>query len=255
MSASVGLAVSGRFATLTLDRPPLNILDLEMLGALDEALGTLERESDLVAVFLRGAGERAFSAGVSIEDHTAERIPAMLSGLHGAIRRLRTLPALSVAAVHGHCLGGGMELALSCDLVIAEAGAVFGQPEIDLACFPPVAAALYPQRIGPARTLDLLTTGRRLTAAEAESWGLVSRVVPSGGLAEAMAALTAEWSGKSAPVVRLTKRAVSIGRDQPFDDALEATENLYLADLRSLEDMAEGVAAFLAKRPPVWRHR
>lgn len=255
MSASVGLAVSGRFATLTLDRPPLNILDLEMLGALDEAVGTLERESDLVAVFLRGAGERAFSAGVSIPDHTPERIPAMLAALHGAIRRLRALPALSVAAVHGHCLGGGMELALACDLVIAEEGAVFGQPEIDLACFPPVAAALYPRRIGTPRTLDLLATGRRLGAAEAEAWGLVSRVVPAGGLAGAVAELTSQWSGKSAPVLRLLKRAVHAGRDLPFDDALEATENLYLEQLRPLEDMAEGVTAFLEKRPPVWRHR
>ena len=148
-----------------------------------------------------------------------------------------------------------MELALACDLAIAEEGAAFGLPEIDLACFPPVAAALLPHRLGMPRTLDLLSTGRRLSAAEVESWGLVSRVVPAGGLAEAVAGLTAEWSKKSAPVLRMLNRAVHAGRDLPFDDALEATERLYLEQLRPLEDMAEGVAAFLEKRPPVWRHR
>jgi cyclohexa-1,5-dienecarbonyl-CoA hydratase len=258
VSAPIEVAVEGRFASLTIARPPLNILDVETLAALGEAVAGLERLPDLAAVFLRGAGERAFSAGVSIADHAPDRIGAMLDSLHGSIRRLRALPGISVAAVHGYCLGGGMELALSCDLAVAEEGATFGQPEIELGCFAPVAAALFPARIGAARTLDLLLTGRRLSAAEAAGWGLVSRVAPAGGLDALLAELRGRWEALSAPVLRLTKRAVGAGAtaaSDPFGAALAETERLYVEELCPLEDMAEGVAAFLGKRPPLWTHR
>jgi cyclohexa-1,5-dienecarbonyl-CoA hydratase len=244
----------GRAATLKLDRPPLNILDLDMLTELDRAVAELSAEPDLTVLFVRGAGNRAFSAGVAVEDHAAGRVPAMLAGLHGAIRRLRALPAVTVAAVHGHCLGGGMELALSCDLMLASDDARFAQPEVDLGCFPPVGAALYPALLGPARTLELLLTGRALGAAELEAAGLVARRVPAGRLDEAVASFAAELAGKSAAVVRLIKQAVRAGRDLPFPTALAETERLYLEQLCRTADMEEGIAAFLAKRRPVWQH-
>jgi cyclohexa-1,5-dienecarbonyl-CoA hydratase len=245
----------GRVATLTIDRPPLNILDLETLAALDGAIAELAGDGELVAVFLRGAGGRAFSAGVAVRDHVPEKVAAMLGGLHQAIRRLRALPAITVAAVAGHCLGGGMELAMSCDLVIATEDSRFGQPEVDLGCFPPVGAALYPARLGAAGALELLATGRPIGAERAERLGLVQRLLPAGGLDAGCRQLAAELAGKSAPVLRLIKRAVAAGRDLPFPAALAATERLYLDELAPLEDLREGVAAFLDKRPPVWRHR
>ena len=248
----------GRTATLTLHRPPLNILDLEMMAALSEALAELEKEDSgdvPTVVFLRGAGERAFSAGVSVQDHTPDKIESMLAGLHGAIHRLRRLPAIVVAAVSGHCLGGGMELALACDLVIATADARFGQPEIDLGCFPPVAAALYPARLGAGRTMAMLALGQPFDAVEAERLGLVQRLLPAGGLAEGCRQLAAELEAKSAAVLRLTKKAVAAGRELPFEPALAAAERVYLDELAATDDMREGIAAFLEKRRPAWSHR
>ncbi|HTQ80362.1 MAG TPA: enoyl-CoA hydratase/isomerase family protein, partial [Thermoanaerobaculia bacterium] len=235
---------------------PLNILDLATLADLNAALDGLAADPDLQVVVLRGAGERAFSAGVSVQDHTADKVRAMLDGLHGAIRRLRDLPAVTLAAVHGHCLGGGMELALGCDLVLATDDARFGQPEIELGCYPPAAAALYPRLLGASRTLELLLSGRTLSAEEAERLGLVTwRTAtldgPDGGLARVLAQLTA----RSAAVTRLTKRAVAAGRDHDFAAALQETERLYLEQLCQRADMEEGLTAFLEKRPPVWKHR
>ncbi|MFL6292936.1 MAG: enoyl-CoA hydratase/isomerase family protein, partial [Thermoanaerobaculia bacterium] len=231
----------GRTATVTLNRPPLNILDIPTIARLGQAISELDRDEDLQLVVIRGAGERAFSAGVAVQDHTPELVGPMLESLHGAIRKLRDLSPVTVAAVQGHCLGGGMELALACDLVIATEDARFGQPEIELGCYPPVAAALYPSLIGPGRTLDLLLTGRTLTCEEAERMGLIARRV--GDLDEGLAKLTAEILAKSAAVTRLTKKAVRAGRDLGFSEALAESERLYLEELCPTADMAEGIAA------------
>ena len=190
-----------------------------------------------------------------VADHEGEKVATMLRGFHAAIRRLRELPAPTLAVVDGHCLGGGMELALACDLVLASERARFGQPEIALGCFPPVAAALYPQRFGHQRTMELLLSGRPLTAERAERLGLVNWLVPAEELEERLAAVAGELAGASRAVVRLTKRAVQAGADQPFDAALATAERIYLDELTRTADMHEGVAAFLAKRPPLWRHR
>jgi len=244
-----------RTATITLNRPPLNILDIPTIALLGEVVEELAADQDLQVLVLRGAGSKAFSAGVAVQDHTPDKVTAMLETLHGAIRRLRNLDAITVAAVHGHCLGGGMELALACDLVIAEDGARFGQPEIELGCFAPVASALLPPRIGAGRTLDLLLTGRNLNCEEAERLGLVTRRVPEGRLEATMAALVTGITARSAPVTRLTKKAVRAGRDLPFDEALAETERIYKEELLPLEDLEEGAAAFLEKRRPVWKNR
>ena len=250
---TVQIRKDGRAATLTLNRPPLNILDIPTIARLGEAVAELAADSDLQVVFLRGAGDRAFSAGVAVQDHTADKVGPMLESLHGTIRRLRALDAVTVAAVHGHCLGGGMELALSCDLVIATEDARFGQPEIDLGCYPPVAAALYPSLLGAGRTLDLVVTGRILTSEEAERMGIVTRRVDD--LDRGIARFAEEIGGKSVAVTRLAKKAVRAGRDRAFADALAETERVYVEELCRTEDMEEGVAAFLEKRRPVWKHR
>ena len=250
---SIRLDRDGRTATITLDRPPLNILDIPTISRLREVVSELDRDEDLQLVVVRGAGDRAFSAGVAVQDHTPDLVGPMLESLHGAIRKLRDLSSVTVAAVQGHCLGGGMELALACDLVIATENARFGQPEIELGCYPPVAAALYPSLIGTGRTLDLLLTGRTLTCEEAEQVGLVARRV--GDLDEGLAKLTADILAKSAAVVRLTKKAVRAGRDSGVNEALAESERLYLEELCPTADMAEGIAAFLEKRRPVWKHR
>jgi cyclohexa-1,5-dienecarbonyl-CoA hydratase len=253
---TVHIQSAERVAWITIDRPPLNILDIPAIQQLGAAIATLDQMGpDLQVVVIRGAGERAFSAGVAVQDHTPDKIAPMLESFHRAIRLLRDLPAVTIAAVQGHCLGGGMELALSCDLVIASEESRFGQPEVELGCYPPVAAALYPSLMGSGKTLDLLLTGRTLDCQEAERLGLVTRQVPAAGFEAAVHELVAQITGKSAPVTRLIKAAVRAGRDQGFSTGLAEAERLYLDDLARTEDMQEGIAAFLEKRKPEWRHR
>ncbi len=245
----------GRTATVTLNRPPLNILDIPTIDRLGEVIMDLGADPELTLIVLRAAGDRAFSTGVAVQDHTPDRVGPMLESLHGTLRRLRDLDIITVAAVHGFCLGGGMELALSCDLVIATEDARFSQPEIELGCYAPVASALLPARLGVGRTLDLLLTARILTCIEAQELGLVTYRVPTGELDKAVANLAGGLTTRSAPVIRLTKKAVRAGRDLPFAEALAETERIYKEELLLLEDLEEGAAAFLGKRKPVWRNR
>jgi cyclohexa-1,5-dienecarbonyl-CoA hydratase len=247
------LRVEGRVARLGLARPPLNILDLATIAALDTALAGLAPGIQIVV--LRGLGGKAFSAGVSIQDHTPDKVEAMLRGFHGVIRRLLSLDAVVLAVVEGHCLGGGMELAMACDLVLVAEGARFAQPEIQLACYPPVAAALYPAVIGAQRTAELLLTNRTLSAAEAREWGLANWVVPAGALEAKQQEVIADITAKSAAATALTKRAIGAGRRLPWSEALAEAERLYLTDLAATADMNEGITAFLERRPPAWRHR
>jgi cyclohexa-1,5-dienecarbonyl-CoA hydratase len=198
MADTVRLHREGRVATLTIDRPPLNILDIPTIDHLGAQLAEAAADPGILVIVLRGAGERGFSAGVAVQDHTPDRVGPMLDSLHATIRRLRDLDLITIAAVHGHCLGGGMELAMACDLVIASGDARFAQPEIELGCFPPVATALLPQRIGAGLTLDLALTGRMLTATEAERLGLVTRCVSVGGLDEAVRDVAQDLQGRAA---------------------------------------------------------
>lgn len=254
-SRTIHLEVEGRFATLTLDRPPLNVLDLGMIDRLDACLEEVSTLEGLQGVFLQGAGHRAFSAGVAIEDHTPEKVEPMLLGFHRALRRLFALEVITIAAIDGHCLGGGMELAACCDVVMSTPRSTFGQPEIELGCFPPVAAALYPSLLGPARSADLLLTGRRISAAEAQRMGFVARIAEE-GLVKGVAELRDDLGSKSAVALRLTKKALRAGSPRPelLEEALAETERIYLEELARCDDLEEGVRAFLDKRQPVWSH-
>ncbi|HEV8630497.1 MAG TPA: enoyl-CoA hydratase/isomerase family protein [Thermoanaerobaculia bacterium] len=254
-AVGIGLQRDGRVATLTLSRPPLNILDLATLQALERGLGGLTRDRHLDLLVVRGAGERAFSAGVAVQDHVGERIGPALAAFHGAIRELRTFGGVTLACVNGHCLGGGLELALACDLVVASDDATFGLPEITLGCYPPVAAALLPRWIGRPRALELLLTGRTFDAAEAERLGLLTRRVAAGKLDAGCAEITAALLAQSGAALRLAKRAAAAGEQLPFAAALGEAERIYLEELVPTADMNEGIAAFLEKRKPRWKHR
>jgi cyclohexa-1,5-dienecarbonyl-CoA hydratase len=160
---------------------------------------------------------------------------------------------VTIAAVGGAALGGGAELATFCDVVVAGEQATFGQPEIKVGVFPPVAALHYPRRIGVARTLGLLLSGDVLSAAEALRIGLVDRVVPTDRLAEAVEAQVARFRAHSAAVLQLTKRLVLEAQGLDFDVALPMLEDAYRYELMTLVDAEEGLRAFAEKRLPVWR--
>lgn len=247
----------GAVQRLVLRRPPLNILSTAMLAELDAALAAAAEEPALKALVVGAApGARAFSAGVDVADHTAERVAEMLGTFHRVCWRLRTLPVPTVAVVDGAALGGGCELAASCDLVLASPRARFGQPEIKLAAFAPVASLLLPTTLGAQQAADWLLTGRTVGAEEAARAGLVSRLAPEDGLAETEASLLAELAASSAVALRLAKQALSAGRrDEELQRRLAHLEGVYLGELMATADAHEGLAAFLERRPPQWRNR
>lgn len=248
------LECAERRATLTINRPPLNILDASTLAVFSNHLDKLSFDDSLQLLVVRGAGDRAFSAGVAVEDHARDRIADSLRVFHKALRRLAALPAISIAAVHGHCLGGGMELAAACDFVLAHTDSRFGQPEINLGCFPPAAAAVYPERLGYRKTLELLVTGESMNAAEAQAAGFVTWIA-EGDLDSALEERAQKILEKSAAVTRVLKSAMFEGRRDLFENDLQRTERAYLDGLLKTEDMDEGIAAFLEKRSPTWKHK
>src|SRR5436853_6758265 len=182
---TIQLRLEHRAAWITLNRPPLNILDVAIMQTLDAVLERTLPQCDFV--IFQGAGPKAFSAGAEIADHTPERVEKMLSAFHAVFRRLAAADCLKIAAVHGFCLGGGMELATFCDFVLATESAQFGQPEIKLGCFPPVAMVTLPHLIGMRAAAHLILTGQQINTAEASRLGLVTRVVPDDKLAVAWA--------------------------------------------------------------------
>lgn len=251
---SVRFDVIDGVARLTLARPPLNILTIQMMQEVNDTLERVRALADGRALVLAAEG-KAFSAGVSVEDHLVDDGKPMLDAFHRIFHRLRALPCPTVAAVQGAALGGGAELATFCDFVIASETATFGQPEIKVGVFPPVAAVHYPGRIGLARTLQLLLTGETIGAKEAELIGLVDRVVPAAQLDAAVEETLAKLRDKSRVVLALTRRAVFEAAGQPFEAALRAVEALYHTELMKTEDANDGLRAFVEKRAPVWKHR
>ncbi len=250
---TIHVHAEGRTAWVTLDRPPLNVLDISMMSSLARALTRLAAECDFIV--FQGAGPKGFCAGAEVRDHTPDRVAEMLAAFHEVFRLLGRADCLTIAAVHGHCLGGGMELATFCDFVLAAESAKFSQPEIKLGCFPPVALVTLPALVGLRAALDLILTGRTVSASEARELGLVTRVVADDALAQAVDALLGELRGLSPVVLRLSRRALRRNRHLEFEAELEAVERLYLDELMKTEDAQEGIRAFLEKRAPAWRGR
>jgi cyclohexa-1,5-dienecarbonyl-CoA hydratase len=240
-------------AFLTLNRPPLNILDIEGFRLLGDALEEAVGANGAGIVVIRAAGEKAFSAGASVADHVPDKVASMLDAFHRVARYLHEMDAVSIAAVRGTALGGGFELVLCCDLVVASESATFGQPEINVGCFPPVALAALPYQIGRHRTADIVLTGRRLTAFEALAMGLVSRVVPADEFEPSLAALLADLQSKSRSVLKASARALRKASPGDFRSDLGRMERAYLEDLMRLDDAKEGIQAFLEKRKPEWK--
>jgi len=239
---------------LTLKRPPLNILNIAMLREMRDALEKAAHEESLRVLVVRAEGTlRVFSAGVDVADHTADKVGEMIPLVDRVCAALADFPAPTLAAVHGHALGGGCEVALCCDLIVAAEGANFGQPEIKLATVAPIASLRLPSLIGYRRAAEMLFTGDTIGAAEAARIGLINRAVPAGELDKTVDELVGKLTTLSAAALRVCKRAVRLGTGGW--DNLPAVEKLYLDDLMSLDDAHEGLAAFMEKRAPVWKHK
>ncbi|HVF49973.1 MAG TPA: enoyl-CoA hydratase-related protein [Pyrinomonadaceae bacterium] len=250
------MRLEDRVGRITFARPPLNIFNIALMREVDAALNECMRRREMVAVvFDAVAGSRAFSAGVAVEEHVEETIYQMLESFHNIFRTLELLGKPTLAVVDGAALGGGCELVAACDIVISSPRARYGQPEIKLGVFPPVAAVLLPRIIGERRARELILTGELIDAAEALRLGLVNYVVAAEQLQAKTDEILARLRELSAPALEATRRALDVARGLPFDAALTRVEDLYLNELMKSEDAHEGVNAFMEKRKPVWRNK
>ncbi len=238
-----------RVARITLAAPKPNILDRAMIGELDAAIAQCATR-ELNAIVVTGDGPH-FSFGASVQEHLPDQIAATLQSLHGLLRRMYRAPAPLIAAVRGQCLGGGFELALACDLIIADNTAQFASPEIKLGVFAPAASVLLPMRIAPAVASYLLLSGATISAEEAARYGLVAKIVTDleTGLSQW---LESDFLPRSASALRFSCQAARQPLRRAFEEELADLEHLYVSDLCRTPDAVEGIRAFLDKRPPRW---
>jgi len=240
-------------AKIMINRPPLNVLNAETLLELTTALENIRKDRNLKVVIITGAGDRAFSAGVDVKDHFPDKIDATLDLFHKVFHLLAKVDKPTIAVVNGLALGGGCEVAMACDMVIASDKAQFGQPEIKVGAIPTVATVLLPRLVGRKKAFELIFTGDVVGAAEAEKIGLVNKVVPSDKLEETTSALVDKLRENSPVVLKLVRMAVYQGLDQNFEKALDGVTDIYLRLLIRTEDAVEGLKAFLEKRKPLWK--
>jgi cyclohexa-1,5-dienecarbonyl-CoA hydratase len=252
----IRFSIEDRVARITFARPPVNIFNIAMMREINDALNECSHQREIVTIVFDAASDcRAFCAGVSVEEHAEDTIFQMLDSFHAIFRTLEQLSRPTIAIVDGAALGGGCELVAACDLALASERARFGQPEIKLGVFPPVAAVLLPQVIGDKRARELILTGEMIEAAEALRVGLVNYVVPSDQLELKTNEMLSKLRELSAASLEITKRAIDSGRGRSLDAVLMEVEDMYLHELMKTHDANEGIKAFIEKRKPVWRDR
>lgn len=236
---------------ITLNRPPVNILNIEMMGEINNALRYFQTRK--LRVLVLDANGKAFSAGVDVSDHMGGKADEMIRVFHAIFHNMKMIKAPVVALVKGAALGGGCEVAAFCDLVLASDRAKFGQPEIKVGVFPPVAAAVFPKLMHHKRGLELLLTGDIIKADEARELGLVNHIFPFDTFeGDAERFVWGKIACNSAEVLRLTKKAFMEGASNNYDEAMGRIEDIYLNELMLTRDANEGLGAFLEKRPPRW---
>jgi cyclohexa-1,5-dienecarbonyl-CoA hydratase len=236
-------------ARITLNNPPLNVIDVRMMEELRSALEQIDTHPEITAIVFAGS-ENAFSSGVDVAAHTPDKVRGMLADFHSVIRSIVDTGKLTIASVRRHCLGGGAELALICDMVYASPDSVWGFPEIKLACYAPVASVALSAIVGQKLAAEVLLTGRTLTGEEALRAGLVN------GIAEDPETLVADCiqrvSQLSPAALPIAKKAFYAWHAIHFDKGLLRAEQIYNDELMQTADAQEGVAAFIERRRPKW---
>jgi enoyl-CoA hydratase/carnithine racemase len=252
---SVRMLPEAAVAEIVLDRPEaMNALSTAMAARLAAVCAELAADSGIRAIVLAAAG-RAFCVGADLKERAAmsdAELMAQRPVFRAAFGAVLALPQPVIAAVHGYALGGGCELALSCDLIVADETAVFGLPETTVGLVPGGGGTqLALRRLGPGRAADLVLTGRRVDAAEAERLGLADRLVPTGGAGELSRELADRIAANSPVAVVNAKRALRLGAGLPLAAGLEVEDSAWRAAAFSA-DRKEGIAAFVQKRNPQW---
>jgi len=238
-------------AKLIINRPPLNILDIDTLEEMNQALTELRTDDEVKVVVITGAGNKAFSAGVAVGDHLGEKLPKMVEVFHKLFILLVEVDKPTIAVVNGLALGGGCEIVAGCDMAIASEKAQLGQPEIKLGVYPPPASVLFPRLVGRRKAFELILSGDSINAREAERIGLINKAVPEEEFDKATEEFIKRFTANSGLTLTQARRAVYRNFDLEFHEAMEVT-GVDATLVMSGENSVEGLKAFLEKRKPVW---
>ncbi len=239
---------------ITFNRPKHNVFDIAMMKELNVELSASMREADLKCIVFLGEGP-SWCAGVEVGDHKPEMVGDMIAEFNGIFERTEKLEIPLIAGVHGNCLGGGMEMAIACDIIVASEKASFGQLEIKLGFFPPYAAIRLPELIGPAKAIEVCATGRIYPAADAKTMGFVSHVLAEDDYEKVLDKIVGDITKCSPLILRLNKRAVKQHMGMGFEAAIRGVGDMFLNELMKTEDTLEGIASFEEKRKPVWKNK
>ncbi|HCY86887.1 MAG TPA: enoyl-CoA hydratase/isomerase family protein [Desulfobacteraceae bacterium] len=239
-------------AHIELARPKHNVLNIPMMNELNTALADIGADDSLKCLVISGQGKN-FCAGVEVADHKPEMVDEMVAVFNRIFELINRIDIPVIAQVQGACLGGGMELAIACDTIIAADTAFFGQPEIKLGFFPPYAALRLPELVGPAKAIEICTTGRTYSAAEALTLGFISRT--SETLEEEVGKAVKEICMASPLIIRLNKRAVKRHLGIGFSQGVKLVSDYFLNTMMKTEDTLEGIKSFEEKRRPQWKNR
>ncbi|MFX1567738.1 MAG: enoyl-CoA hydratase/isomerase family protein [Promethearchaeota archaeon] len=232
----------------------LNILTIEMMEKINRALDDFLEDESLKAVIFEHYG-KAFSAGVDIGDHMGDKASKMIKEFHGIFRRLIKLKCPTIASVKGAALGGGCEIAIFCDMVLSSDKAKFGQPEIKVGVFPPIAILTFPEIIGNKKAFELIMLGETIDAKEAYRLGISNQIFPIETYDQEFTKFIESFDGLSSIVLQYTNKAFKKALGIDFETKIDDIEDFYLKELMSTHDANEGLQAFLEKRSPNWQNR
>ncbi|EKE02804.1 MAG: hypothetical protein ACD_20C00330G0018 [uncultured bacterium] len=241
-------------AKITLSKPPLNVLDTEDLIHLQETLKDLNKQENLKLIVI-DSNQKVFSAGVNVSDHSKNKILGMLGAFHEVFYLMLDLNVPIMSLVKSDSFGGGSELALFCDLVVASEKASFSHPEIKLGCYPPVSLVNLPNLIGDKKALEIILTGNKLSAKEALDLNLINYVFKEEEFDQKSQELINSIISNSASVIKTTLKAFKKVNYSEIKEKLSISEKIYIEELMNLEDAEEGIKSFLEKRSPVWKNR
>jgi len=240
---------------LIINRPPVNVINFETLNEINSALADLSCDDETRVILIRGAGNRAFCAGIEVKDHVGDMMPKMMREFGKLFMLLRNAGKPCIAVVNGIALGGGCEIIAGCDMAVASEKASMGQPEIQLGGLAPAAAALFPRIMSKQKAFEMIVLGDSITAKEAERIGLVNKCVPEEQLDATAADIAAKFLKKSGLSVKLVRDAFYQCADTAeLSEALDKATELGINSW-STGDGQEGLKSYLEKRPPTWKNK
>ncbi|HXE91517.1 MAG TPA: enoyl-CoA hydratase/isomerase family protein [Terriglobales bacterium] len=245
---------SSYVARLTLNNPPHNVLTVPLMTEMAEGIESLNGRGDIKAILV-DSSQKLFSAGIGLEDSKPDRVFQTLDAFNRVFVAVGEISKPLIVVVNGPAIGAGSELVAFGDIVIATPKASFAQPEVKLGVFPPFAAVMLPQLIGPKKTYELILTGERMSAEDALRIGFVNKVVPETELEKTVNEVLARIGEFSGPVLEMTKKVIGSAMGLPLAEAMKKSHDIYLNQLMALEDVQEGLRAVVEKRKPVWKNK